>query len=186
MDTVYQFRRRRERAIAYGRTVKDSHCSSCGTPYPPGASWPRTCPRCGHTAHRNPLPVAVALLPAADADGTGLVVITRAIEPHRGGVALPGGFIDHGEDWRTAVVRELREETGIGAAAGEVRLADAMSSPAGHLLLFGLLPPRPATALPASAPTDETHGHHLLRGPEDLAFPLHTEAVRKWFAGEYG
>ncbi len=58
-----------------------------------------------------------------------------------------------------------------------------MSSPAGHLLLFGLLPARPASALPASAPTDETSGHHLLRAPGELAFPLHTEAVRKWFAG---
>ncbi|WP_399443042.1 NUDIX domain-containing protein [Streptomyces sp. WAC08241] len=167
-------------------TAQHSHCSSCGAAHPAGAGWPRTCPGCGRTAYRNPLPVAVALLPVTDADGTGLVVITRTIEPRRGGIALPGGFIDHGEDWRAAVARELREETGIEAAAEEVRLADAMSSPAGHLLLFGLLPARPASALPASAPTDETSGHHLLRAPGELAFPLHTEAVRKWFAGEYG
>ncbi|MFI9123939.1 NUDIX domain-containing protein [Streptomyces bikiniensis] len=172
---------------AKGSPVQDSHCSSCGTAHSADAGWPRTCPGCGRTAYRNPLPVAVALLPVTDADGTtGLVVVTRAIEPQRGGTALPGGFVDHGEDWRAAVARELREETGIEAAAEEVRLADAMSSPGGHLLLFGLLPARPASALPASAPTDETTGHHLLRAPEELAFPLHTEAVRKWFAGEYG
>ncbi|WP_312846369.1 NUDIX domain-containing protein [Streptomyces sp. WAC02707] len=172
---------------AKGSPVQDSHCSSCGTAHSTDAGWPRTCPGCGRTAYRNPLPVAVALLPVTDADGTtGLVVVTRAIEPQRGGTALPGGFVDHGEDWRAAVARELREETGIEAAAEEVRLADAMSSPGGHLLLFGLLPARPASALPASAPTDETTGHHLLRAPEELAFPLHTEAVRKWFAGEYG
>ncbi|MFF8377828.1 NUDIX domain-containing protein [Streptomyces sp. NPDC015661] len=186
MRTVYQFRQRRERVIAYGRVVKDSHCSSCGEVYPADAGWPRTCPACGHTAYRNPLPVAVALLPVTEAKGTGLVVITRTIEPARGGVALPGGFIDHGEDWRAAVARELREETGIPASADEVRLADALSSPAGHLLLFGLLPPRPAAELPPSTPTDETSGHHVLREPADLAFPLHTEAVRKWFAGAYG
>jgi ADP-ribose pyrophosphatase YjhB (NUDIX family) len=166
--------------------VKDTHCTACGAAHPPSAAWPRTCASCGATAYRNPLPVAVALLPVTGARGTGLVVITRAIEPHRGGTALPGGFIDHAEDWRDAVVRELREETRIEAAAAEVRLADVMSSPAGHLLVFGLLPVRPAGGLPVSAATDETAGHHILHAPADLAFPLHTEAVRRWFAGRYG
>ncbi|MGW4144469.1 hypothetical protein ACWELV_48600, partial [Streptomyces mirabilis] len=66
-----------------------------------------------------------------------------------------------------------------------VRLADAMSSPAGHLLLFGLLPERPAAELPPSAATDETEGWHLLRRPTELAFPLHTLAARAWFEGRY-
>lgn len=168
--------------------MKDSHCGGCGTPYPgppPADTWPRTCTACGATAYRNPLPVAVALLPVTGADGTGLVVITRTIEPHLGGTALPGGFIDHDEDWKHAVVRELREETGIEADRDEVRLADALSDLDGHLLLFGLLPARPAAALPPSAPTDETSGYGVLSSPEALAFPLHTEAVRAWFAGRY-
>jgi 8-oxo-dGTP pyrophosphatase MutT (NUDIX family) len=165
--------------------VKDSHCGTCGALYAT-ATWPRACTACGRTAYRNPLPVAVALLPVTGPGPAGLVVITRTIAPQRGGTALPGGFIDHAEDWRHAVVRELREETGIPADATDVRLADALSSPDGHLLLFGLLPPRPAVELPASGPTDETSGYHVLRAPESLAFPLHTEAVRAWFAGAYG
>ncbi|MFD3541988.1 NUDIX domain-containing protein [Streptomyces sp. NPDC058662] len=168
--------------------LKDSHahCSTCGAPYgTAAAAWPRRCAACGATAYRNPLPVAVALLPVEDSEGTGLVVITRTIEPALGGVALPGGFMDFGEDWREAVVRELREETGITAPASDVALADALSSPGGHLLLFGLLPARPADSLPASAPTDETTGWHVLRTPQDLAFPLHTRAAAAWFAGHY-
>ncbi|MER6319120.1 NUDIX domain-containing protein [Streptomyces sp. NPDC001581] len=164
--------------------LKDSHCSTCGAPYSTPA-WPRTCTACGATSYRNPLPVAVTLLPVEGVDGTGLVVITRTIEPALGGIALPGGFIDFGEDWRDAVVRELREETGITAPASEVTLADALSSPAGHLLLFGLLPPRPAADLPASKPTDETTGWHILHTPSPLAFPLHTQAATAWFAGKY-
>ncbi|MFD9411723.1 NUDIX domain-containing protein [Streptomyces sp. NPDC059989] len=164
--------------------LKDSHCSTCGALYST-PTWPRTCPACGATAYRNPLPVAIALLPVEDADDTGLVVITRTIEPALGGVALPGGFIDFGEDWREAVVRELREETGITAPASEVTLADALSSPAGHLLLFGLLPPRPTATLPTPVPTDETTGWHILRAPTELAFPLHTQAANAWFAGQY-
>ncbi|MFD3628273.1 NUDIX domain-containing protein [Streptomyces sp. NPDC058698] len=189
-------------------SAPDSHCSSCGAPYGEGVSgWPRTCPACRATAYRNPLPVAVALQPVYDTRGTALVVITRAIAvalqpvydtrgtalvvitraiaPARGGTALPGGFIDHREDWRRAVVRELREETGIEAASRDVRLADAMSSPDGHLLLFGLLPERAAEDLPPFTPTDETEGRHLLRRADELAFPLHTLAVRAWFEGRY-
>ncbi|MET9777013.1 NUDIX domain-containing protein [Streptomyces sp. NPDC006367] len=163
-----------------------SHCSSCGTPYGEGASgWPRTCPACGTTAYRNPLPVAVALQPVYDTRGTALVVVTRTVAPALGGVALPGGYIDDREDWRQAVVRELEEETGIEAASRDVRLADAMSSPDGHLLLFGLLPERPARDLPPFTATDETDGRHLLHRAEELAFPLHTRAVRAWFEGRY-
>jgi 8-oxo-dGTP pyrophosphatase MutT (NUDIX family) len=164
----------------------DSHCSSCGAPYGEGVSgWPRTCPACGTVAYRNPLPVAIALQPAYDTKGTALVVITRTIAPARGGIALPGGYIDGREDWRQAVVRELKEETGIDAASRDVRLVDAMSSPDGHLLLFGLLPERPADRLPTSSATDETEGWHLLHRPEELAFPLHTLAVRGFFEGRY-
>ncbi|MGW1890644.1 NUDIX domain-containing protein [Streptomyces sp. NPDC002004] len=166
--------------------VPDSHCSSCGAPYGAAVSgWPRTCAACGTVAYRNPLPVAVALQPVYDGRGTALVVVTRTIAPARGGIALPGGFVDHREDWRHAVVRELKEETGIEASRRDVRLADAMSAPDGFLLLFGLLPERPAQDLPPSVPTDETGGWQLLRRPGELAFPLHTAAARAWFAGRY-
>jgi ADP-ribose pyrophosphatase YjhB (NUDIX family) len=166
------------------QSVTDSHCSNCGALFTP-AGWPRTCRSCGACAYRNPLPVAVALLPVRDVQGLGLVVITRTIEPQRSGIALPGGFIDWAEDWRHAVVRELEEETGITAGQHEVRLADALSSPDGHLLLFGLLPERSAAGLPASVPTEETMGWHILRSATELAFPLHTAAVRAWFTGRY-
>jgi ADP-ribose pyrophosphatase YjhB (NUDIX family) len=166
--------------------LKDSHCSACGAPFPADAGWPRPCAACATVSYRNPLPVAVALLPVADADGTSLLVIRRAIQPRLGHLALPGGFIDVGESWEQAVVRELAEETGITASAPDVTLADALTDePGGYLLLFGLLPVRDAAELPPSTPTDETYGHELLRAPVELGFDLHTLAVRRWFAGDY-
>lgn len=166
--------------------VKDSHCSFCGTPFGADPGWPRRCPACGRYAYRNPLPVAVALLPVREAGTTGLVVIRRTIEPSLGRLALPGGFVDAGESWQQAVVRELAEETGIAASVAEVTLADALTDVVGgYLLLFGLLPVRDAGTLPPSVPTDETDGHELLREPADLGFPLHTVAARRWFEGDY-
>ena len=40
--------------------------------------------------------------------------------PHPGWWTLPGGGIDHGEEARNALVREVREETGLDCTPGEV------------------------------------------------------------------
>lgn len=161
--------------------MEHSHCSYCGAAYPLDAPWPRHCAGCGATTWRNPLPVAVALLPVETSRGTGLVVVRRDIEPARGELALPGGFMELGEEWREAVVRELREETGIAADPAEVRLFDVHSS-SRSLMVFGLLPARPAGTLPPPAPTDETTEWLVIDAPRPLAFPTHTRAAADYLA----
>src|SRR4051812_34328648 len=105
--------------------MQNSFCSYCGARYQPDATWPRVCAACGETTWRNPLPVAVALLPITMPEGgPGLVVVRRDIDPGRGELSLPGGFMEVGESWQEAAVRELREETGISADAADVRLFD--------------------------------------------------------------
>ena len=42
-----------------------------------------------------------------------ILLITRGIEPFKGGFAFPGGHIDYNEDPKDACLRELKEETDI-------------------------------------------------------------------------
>mgnify|MGYP000438845280 FL=1 len=69
-----------------------------------------TCPACGHSVIRylNPAPTTDVVIYDPE---RGVVVIERVNEPH--GFALPGGFVDDGEQVEHAAVREMREETGL-------------------------------------------------------------------------
>lgn len=55
-----------------------------------------------------------------------LLLVQRGHDPHRGRWSLPGGRIEAGETSEQAVVREVREETGLdvlpGAAVGRVTI----------------------------------------------------------------
>ena len=65
--------------------------------------------------YNNPIPVAVAMVPI---EGTrNYLVIKRAIEPFIGQYALPGGYVNEGEDASMAASREFKEETGISLGA---------------------------------------------------------------------
>jgi ADP-ribose pyrophosphatase YjhB (NUDIX family) len=157
---------------------KNAHCSYCGAAFLTGQPWPRTCGRCGNTSFVNPLPVAVCLLPVGD---DGLLLVRRGIEPHRGKLALPGGFIDVGESWQQAAARELVEETGVHTDARAIRDFRVLSAPDGTLLVFGLAEPVEASAVPATPPGDETAELVVVSAPQPLAFPLHTQVVDEYF-----
>lgn len=158
--------------------ARDSHCSFCGAPSD-GGDWPRTCSVCGNTSYKNPLPVAVLIVPITEG---GVLLVRRGIEPRKGQVALPGGFIEVGESWQSAAARELREETGLEVEASDVRDFCVLSAPDGTVLIFGQAPAMPASVIEGFSPNAETEALEVGLGDGELAFPLHTEAVRRFLA----
>jgi len=67
------------------------------------------CPKCGAKLPdwRNPVPTVDIIIELAG----GIVLIERKNPPF--GWALPGGFVDYGESFEKAAVREALEETGL-------------------------------------------------------------------------
>jgi len=67
------------------------------------------CPHCKKetSVHRNPLPTVDIIIEIDDM----IVLIKRKNPPY--GWALPGGFVDYGESFENAALREAEEETGL-------------------------------------------------------------------------
>ena len=162
--------------------ARNSHCSFCGQPYAPDAPWPRACAACGQITYRNPLPVAVTLVPV----DAGLLVVRRGIEPARGKLALPGGYINYGESWQAASAREVHEETGLSLEPALIREFAVHSAPDGDLLVFGLAAALPQADLPPFKLDAETLEVLVIDQPQEWAFSLHTAVVADYFHGRRG
>jgi ADP-ribose pyrophosphatase YjhB (NUDIX family) len=157
---------------------RHSHCSFCGTPFPVDLAWPRHCSYCNNISYVNPLPVVVVLVPVDD----GLLVVRRNIPPQLGKLALPGGFIDLGETWQEAGAREVYEEARLEIDPTSMREFLVRSTPEGLLLVFGLAAPMQGRNLPPFVANSEASERLVAYEPLELAFPLHYEAMRAYFA----
>lgn len=161
--------------------TRNSHCSYCGHAFAEEQPWPRTCPRCGHTSFLNPTPVTVVLVPVAE----GVLVVRRDIEPGRGLLALPGGYVNAGETWQAAGAREVEEEAGLRLTPDEIHVFAVHSTPgaANNVLIFGLARRRSAAELPPFRPNEEASERVILTAPQPLAFSLHTRVLAEYFRG---
>ena len=161
--------------------IKNTYCSYCGSQYKE-LTWPRHCTECNELVFKNPIPVAVVLVPVDDK----LLVIRRDIEPERGKIALPGGCIDYGETWQEGCSRELREETDVVIDPKDIYHHWVTSSPNGIILIFGITKRQKEYDLPPFKGNRETSERLLIARAEKLAFPLQTQAVENYFEGIWG
>ena len=171
--------------------ARHRHCSACGAAYADTTAYPRRCHACGLAVWANPIPVAVALVPIVGAGRTCLLVVKSGLEPGRGKLTLVGGFVEEHESWQAAAAREVGEETGLAIEPAAMRLFDVASTEPrpDRILVFATTDPVPFDRLPPFAPDGEVLARGLIHGPGGIehvfAFPLHIEAVRRWFAGRW-
>ena len=71
------------------------------------------CHHCGRDSYRSPSVVVDAVVTRGTGGDREVLLIRRGHEPCIGMLAFPGGFVDYGEDPKDAVIRELKEETGV-------------------------------------------------------------------------
>jgi NAD+ diphosphatase len=84
-------------------------CPSCGDPrieFRDGKRW--LCPACGFEYYHS---VATAAGILIDCSGQ-ILFVERAMEPRKGCLALPGGFVNPAERAEDAAIRECQEEIG--------------------------------------------------------------------------
>lgn len=130
---------------------------------------------------RNPCPVVVGLiLPELNK----LVVVRRNIAPHKGGFALPGGYVEFGENWRDALRREIEEEAHIivSPKPEHMQILDVASTPDGaHMLIFAVIRKTGIIATHDFTPNTEASERLIVTvdyyNQPNLCFPLHEEAV---------
>lgn len=86
------------------------------------------CPSCGRSWYRNSSPVVGCVIVH---EGRALATV-RGIDPHRGKLDMPGGFLLNGEHPLDGLKREIEEELGIRIEVAEDDLVQMAPHPYAH------------------------------------------------------
>lgn len=93
--------------------IRYRFCPVCSTPLSAGGvdeRGNRRCGACGFVDYKNPLPGVVVLILSGDR----VLLGRRGPQSFQAGLwCLPGGFIEFAEDFLSAAIREVEEETGL-------------------------------------------------------------------------
>lgn len=157
---------------------QDSHCSYCGSRFSEQIKWPRNCFICNNESYKNPIPVVVVLIPVL----SGLLIQQRGIMPGKNEWAVSSGYLNDKETYQQAAAREMKEEIYLDSEADDYELFDVCSSSTGTLLIFAVYKKYLSSIEELNfVPNEEVLDIKAIFAPEELAFPTHTEMVKRYF-----
>jgi 8-oxo-dGTP diphosphatase len=95
-----------------------------------------TCPGCGFIHFRNPLPTVSVLVVQEDQ----VLLGKRTGSPGAGTWAIPSGYVEYGDDFISAAIRETKEETGLDVEIRSIiNVVSSFVAPRFHFLGIYLL-----------------------------------------------
>lgn len=165
--------------------IKDSHCGYCGAKFTEQVAWPRKCFICNNESYKNPIPIIVSIIPVAEINNRiGILIQQRNIEPQKGCWALPGGYIEHGETWQEAAVRENEEEMNFKSSVNDYTLFNIKKPSNGNMLIFCeykfIWQDDIKKIIENFVPNDEVLALDIFYGDKELAFPSHNECTSQF------
>ncbi len=131
-DDLWALASRAVQVVGWDRTHR--FCGRCGwETVPEPSERVRHCPHCGLNAYPRVSPAVIVLVTRGEDEEEALLAWgTRRVQPHYSTLA---GFVEPGETLEQALVREVREETGI--EVGEVAYFGSQAWPFPHQLMVG-------------------------------------------------
>ena len=153
-----------------GNLGQFKYCPFCGTQLvlkEKGGKQRPACPNCGFVQFRNPVPGVVVLIEREKS----VLLGKRTGSFGEGKWGLPQGYIEFDEDFLTAAIREVKEETGLDVEIRSIiNVVSNFLSPRLHTLAIVLLA-GVETGEPCAADDLETLEWFPLSGPlPDMAF----------------
>ena len=156
------------------------YCPACATPLPsPDAASPhQKCPCCARVHYRNPAPGVVILIAAGD----WVLLGKRAESSYAPGKwCLPGGFVEFDEDYLTAALREVKEETGLDVEITSILSVISNFLRAGLHTLVVVLEASIIAGEPTPGDDITELGWFPLDGPfPDMAFEADDHIIRRY------
>ncbi len=156
------------------------HCPLCGGSFVPALVEGRqrlVCERCRYVLYANPAAAAAGVVLNSKGE---VLLVRRAIAPHRGKWALPAGYQEVDETPAQAAEREVREETGLEVQAGPlfdlVFVTDNSAKPA-NLAVY--LCRQVGGVLAAGDDASEVRFFDLARLPGDIGFDNTTRILSR-------
>lgn len=168
---------------ASGPGVGWSWCPVCAgrltTARDAGLDRPR-CAACGWVHYRNPVPGVVTLV---EREGRVLLGRRGPTSYLPGLWCLPGGVMEWGEDYLSAGLREVREETGLDVEVRSIlSVVSNLLTPTLHTLVVVLLATPTGGVEAAGDDLSELAWHTLGREPPPLAFEADRHIIARYAA----